>query len=73
MATSLEKLDALERELHAAEPAQGPGAMLQLMLEQAAPLVRPMLPDDPAELDALLTQAGEWVLGLRSDTAAAPA
>jgi hypothetical protein len=74
MATSVEKIAELERDYRSAPPVEGPNAMLQLALEQVIPLIRPMLPDDPDELDQLLTDLGERVLGLRSDEpAAAPA
>lgn len=64
---SLEKLAQFQAEMMEAEPADEQTAQLIQLATLAGPLIGPMLPDDPAELDAHLLKLAAWALGSRSD------
>lgn len=46
-------------------PAQVRGGALMAMVMR--PKIEPMIPEDPAHLDAILERLAEWALGQRSD------
>jgi hypothetical protein len=64
---SIEKLQALAGQLQDAPPAEGTDAILQMTFVSALPMLWPMVPEDPAQLDELLERAAEFVTSLRSD------
>jgi hypothetical protein len=66
---SREKLDQRLHEAQTATPETEQEAMVAQLLAVAAPMVGPMIPEDPAELDDSLLRLTKWLLSMRSDDA----
>jgi hypothetical protein len=67
MVTSVEKVHQLLAEIKNAPSAKGKMAIAQLLLGQALPMAADALPEDPEELDLLLSKVSRFVLSLRTD------
>jgi hypothetical protein len=70
--TSIEKLHAMTLAASAKTPESEDQARALSLFQMVAPFVAGMMPDDPAELDALLLNGARWALALRSDGAPEP-
>ena len=66
---SLEKLAKLQADMMETPPADEDSARWQQLATGALPMIGPMLPDDPAELDQHLLRLAAWGLTMRSDDA----
>lgn len=70
---SLEKLAKFQAEMGDNPPEDEETARLMQFAGIAAPIIGPMLPEDPAELDGHILQLASWLLRQRSDETELPA
>jgi hypothetical protein len=70
--SSVDKLRAISAELTSADTDDPMQAALLSVLSGITPMLIPLLPSDPAELDALLLTGARWMLTMRSDGAWQP-
>jgi hypothetical protein len=67
--TSREKVDQAIAAARDAQPQTEQEAMLAQMLQVAGPMVGPMIPQDPVELDDQILRLAKWLVSMRSDDA----
>lgn len=67
---SREKLNALVEKAKTMQPETEEQARLAQGVQLVVPMIAPMVPEDPAELDKLLLTLASWCVDTRSDGAA---
>lgn len=66
---SLEKLNQLVHDAQHTEPESEEAARAAQLMTIALPIIGPMVPEDPGELDDMILKLTGWLLSIRSDDA----